>query len=93
VRHGRIYLYPISSVDRGWSPFTVGTRNDLEEAGITLEEGLRLQFYNDDADDLGSPNDLVFDGVAHFIPARGWGACIDASTLHWESDERKDRIT
>ncbi len=91
MRHGRLYLYAVSDVDKGWSPFTVGTYADLKEAGITPAEGMRLRFYNDDADDLGNPDDLIFDGTAHFVPGRGWGACIDVSTFHWESDERKAR--
>ena len=89
MKHGRLYLYPGSNVDRDWSPFTKGTFDDLAEGGITVLEGMRLKFYDSDADEGGQPDDLLFEGSAHFIPDRGWGAIIDAKSFHWESDERK----
>jgi hypothetical protein len=89
VKHGRIYLHPNNASDGSWSAFTVGTFDDLRERGIRPTEGLRLQFYDRDADDRGNPDDLLFDGVAHFVIGKGWGAVIDAATFYWESDERK----
>jgi len=89
MKHGRLYLYPIGNVDRTWSPFTIGTYKDLEEAGISLSEGMKLQFYDEDADGQGKADDLLFAGTAHFVEGRGWGAIIDASSFHWESDERR----
>jgi hypothetical protein len=59
-----LYLYPIGNVNRTWSPFTIGTYNDLKEASISPTEGMKLKFYNDDADDQGNPNDLFFGGLS-----------------------------
>jgi hypothetical protein len=82
MRNGRIYLYPCDDL----SPFTKGTWDDLREAGITPAEGLRIQFYDDDADDNGRPCALVFEGVAHREPSKGWMARIDRSTFRHEAD-------
>ena len=54
---------------------------------MSVQEGMRMRFYDLDRDERGDPDDL--DGVAHYVSGRGWGAIIDASTFHWESDERK----
>ncbi len=92
MRDGRIYLYPGSSNTREYqSPFTIGTWEDLKALGIVPEEGMRLAFYDDDADDDGKPDDLIFEGIAHFEPSKGWIAIIDASTLRHESDERNGK--
>lgn len=91
MKRGRLYLYPQSKVDRDWSPFTLGTYQDLKEADISPLEGQKLQFYNDDADDQGNPDDLLFEGLVHFVEGKGWGAIIDASTFHWKSDEQEQR--
>jgi hypothetical protein len=82
-------LHPRSNIDRDWSPFTIGTFDDLKEAAMSVQEGMRMRFYDLDRDERGDPDDLLFDGVAHYVSGRGWGAIIDASTFHWESDERK----
>src|SRR5690348_15883987 len=55
VRNGRIYLYPCAP-----ATFTKGTWDDLREAGITPVEGLRLNFYDDDADEHGRFDALPF---------------------------------
>jgi len=89
MKYGRIYLYPCSNIDKDWSPFTVGTYEDVKHAGIKFQEGMKLCFYNEDADDYGRADDLLFDGVIHFSPGKGWGAVIGASIFHWESDERE----
>ena len=67
----------------------MGTYEDIKAVGLTLEQGIRLRFYDEDGDELGRPDDLLFEGTVHFMPAKGWGAVIDASTFHWESDERE----
>ena len=77
MKHGRFYLYPRSNRDRGWSPFTVGTYQDLKEANVSPIEGKRLQFYDEDADDQGNPDDLLFEGTVHFVEGKGWGAIIE----------------
>ena len=89
MKHGRLYLYPIGNVDRAWSPFTIGTYKDAEEAGILLSERMKLQFYDEDAHAQGNPDDLLFLGTAHLVEGKGLGAIIDATTSRWESDKRK----
>jgi hypothetical protein len=91
MKRKRIYLYPIGKFDRTWSPFTLGTYDDLKALGLIPEEGMKLEFYTDDGDGEGNRDDLLFEGTAHFVVGRGWGAIIDASTFHWESDVRRSR--
>jgi hypothetical protein len=87
MKRGRVYLYPIS--DNGWSPFTIGSFEDLHEAGIVPKEGLHLKFYVDDADEGGNPDDLFFEGIVHFEGGRGWGAIVESESFHSESDEKE----
>jgi hypothetical protein len=91
MQQKRIYLYPIGKLDRTWSPFTLGIYDDLKTLGRTPEEGMRLEFYTDDGDGEGNRDDLLFEGTVHFVDGRGWGAIIDASTFHWESDEQRSK--
>src|SRR5205823_3384851 len=49
-KHGRLYLYPPSNGDG--SPFAKGSFEDLKEAGIGLQEGLKLRFYDLDGDEI-----------------------------------------
>ena len=53
---------------------------------VKLEEGLRVDFYCDDADDEGKPDDLLFEGTIHFDPEKKqWYAIIDESSYRHES--------
>jgi len=88
MRNGRIYLY----VDNpGWNRFTLGTLEDLKEAGIVPEEGMKLKFYNDDTDEHGRPDDLVFEGTIRHLAELGWGAIPDERSFRHQSDERCHR--
>ena len=81
----RIYLYP----DSGRATFTIGTHDDVRSAGIVLEEGMTLPFYCDDADDVGRPDDLFFDGVIHYDADRKqWSAIINVNSFRHASDEK-----
>lgn len=65
-----------------------GTRSDLENQGIELQDGLVLTFYTDDADDEGRPDELQVEGVVSFDEAdRCWVATVDWSALRHASDE------
>ena len=65
-----------------------GTLQDLEREGIQLREGLVLDFYTDDADDQGQPDELRLEGVVHYHDdAKCWVAAVDWSALHHASDE------
>lgn len=66
---------------------SLGTREDLERYGITLNEGLLLQLYTDDADDEGNRDDLVIEGIAHFDEANNrWVAIIDRDAIRHKSE-------
>jgi hypothetical protein len=47
-----------------------------------------LHFYNDDADEDGNTDNLIFKGVIHFDKQLGrWFAVIDEKSYRHESDE------
>jgi hypothetical protein len=79
---GRIYFDPLNG------HFTYGTFKDLEEENITPVEGMTLPFWNDDADENGNTDNLIFEGVIHFDRKSGrWFAVIDERTYRHESDD------
>jgi hypothetical protein len=45
---------------------TKGSFDDLQRLGITPEEGLRLTFYDIDADEENRPTYLCAEGTLHF---------------------------
>jgi hypothetical protein len=56
----------------------LGTHNDLAKHKITLENGLTLLFYNDDADDFGNEDNLVVSGIVQYDEShKRWVAVID----------------
>jgi hypothetical protein len=66
----------------------MGTRDDLARHGIELQEGLRLTFYMDDANDNGEPDDLLADGVTHYdAEEHCWVAAVDWPTLRHASQD------
>ena len=53
---------------------------------------MTLHFWNDDADDAGSQDNLIFEGVIHFDETLGrWHAVIDENSYRHESDEQPSR--
>lgn len=65
-----------------------GTREDLARQGIELQEGLRLTFYMDDANDSGQPDDLLAEGVTHYDQeGQCWVAAMNWQTLRHDSEE------
>jgi hypothetical protein len=85
----RIFLYPYAGPS-GRNYFKqIGTTQDVMLNDVKLEEGLRLGFYCDDADDEGRPDDLLFEGTVHFDSEnRQWYAIIDENSYRHESDLR-----
>jgi len=66
----------------------IGTKEDLEQTGIRLVDGLRIKFYSDDAADDGTPDDLFFEGTVHFDAERqAWYALLDEDSFRHRSDE------
>jgi hypothetical protein len=86
----RIYV-DLQATPRGGTASldTVGSRRDIERLGITLQEGLPLRLWCDDADDDGRPDPILVEGVAHWWKERSvWTAVIDDATLRHASDEK-----
>lgn len=53
--------------DEGRHPLICfGTHKDLAENNISLKEGMKLVFYNDDEDKNGNSDDLVVQGIIEF---------------------------
>ncbi len=85
----RIYLYPGLGEGEPHYLDLVGTIKDLAESGLTLTEGMKVDFWMDDGNDDGEEDNLLFEGTVHFDPKRQqWYALIDHTSFHHESDER-----
>ena len=76
-----------------------GTVQDQSAQQVRLEPGLTLNFYSDDADDDGNPDDLRVTGVVEYSAEEHcWVATIDWSAIRHVSDDarhlaaRDDRI-
>lgn len=84
----RIFLYPnAGSGGRNYIK-QQGTLQDIEKLHIVLEENLVLHFYCDDADDAGKPDDLIFEGTAHFDPeTKSWYVVIDEDSYRQASED------
>ena len=72
---------------RGYSLERRGSVDDLAKLGLTLEQavGMRFTFVQDDADEHGKPNDIMFNGIV--IHDSGWGylALADEDDVYWRS--------
>lgn len=84
----RIYLYLGAGRD-GRHVFSKGTFDDLKAAEIEPLAGLRLEFYSDDANDLGAQDNLLFEGVVGYDKDEAtWYAVIDWDSLRHESQTK-----
>ncbi len=55
-----------------------GTHRDLEKHNISLKDGLKLVFYNEDEDDNGNRDDLVVEGIVEYDKNKErWRASIN----------------
>ena len=85
----RIFLYPSAGPGGRNYIKTIGTRQDIDFNGLELNEGMRLSFYCDDANDAGQPDDPLFDGIVHFdTDKQQWYVLIDEGSYHHASDLR-----
>ena len=65
-----------------------GTTQDLAAHQIRLAPGLTLDFYSDDADNDGHPDDLQATGVVEYsADEQCWVAVIDWSAIRHASDD------
>lgn len=71
-----VYLY------FGAEFLTQGSFEDLQKLGIEPQVGLRLMFYDFDADEDGRPTYLCAEGVLYLGEGGHWCANIDTSTFH-----------
>lgn len=87
----RIFLSPTSHLPTVRSYLNqLGTKRDLERTQLVLKEGLRVQFYCDDAADDGTADDLLFEGTVHYdSDKKGWYALLDPSSFHHHSEASK----
>jgi hypothetical protein len=72
--NGAVYLYFVDA------KLTKGSFDDLRKLGITPEEGMRLTFYDFDADEKDHPTYLCAEGILHF----------DKNTSTWHVHVEKD---
>jgi hypothetical protein len=65
-----------------------GTRQDLSDQGIQLQEGMALTLYSDDADDQGQADELRAEGIVRYNQDQQcWVAEIDWTAVRHASDE------
>lgn len=85
----RIFLQPYAGPG-GRNYFKqIGTQQDVLLNDIRLEDGKRLSFYCEDADDKGEPDELLFEGTVHFDGEKQqWYAMIDENSYRHASDLR-----
>lgn len=83
----RVFLYPYAGPG-GRNYFKqIGTTQDVMLNDIKLEEGLRLGFYCEDADDEGRPDELIFEGTVHFDSEKQqWYVIVDEESYRHASD-------
>jgi hypothetical protein len=76
--NGAVYLY------FGDAKLTTGSFDDLRELGIIPKEGIRLIFYDLDADKEGHPMYMCAEGVLHFErESASWRAVVEEESLRW----------
>jgi len=73
---GRVYLY------FGHMLLTQGSLTDLVRLGIDPQNGLRLGFYDLDADEEGRPTYLCAEGTLYQGEDGRWHAAIDEKSFH-----------
>ena len=71
-----VYLY------LGEGLLSQGSFEDLRRLGITPEEGMRLSFYDFDADDENKPTYLCAEGVLHRGENGAWYATLDPASFN-----------
>jgi hypothetical protein len=83
----RIFLYPYAGPGGRNYLKEIGTLQDIALNDIRLEEGVRLSFYCEDADDAGKPDDLLFEGTVHFDSEKQqWYVIVEESSYRHASD-------
>jgi hypothetical protein len=66
---------------------SAGTRADLQESGVGLQEGITIALYTDDADDEGRADPLLADAIVEFSHADDcWVARVIWDDLRHASD-------
>ncbi len=71
---------------------TRGTFQDLQKYGITLAEGLVLDFWMDDGDADGNPDALYFRGAVHYDEREiRWVAAVNPDEVSHASEQKSTR--
>jgi len=90
ARERRVYLYV--DVPNGPNYLnTMGSRRDILRLGLRLQDGMRLKFWNGDADEAGNLDDLLFEGTVYEDPKKGWYAIPEENSFCHESDLAKEK--
>ncbi len=67
----------------GGTLLTNGSFADLEKLGVAPKEGMRLSFYDYDADEENRPIYLCAEGVLHLDEeSQTWRAYVDHDSFH-----------
>jgi hypothetical protein len=74
-------------IARGYSLERRGSVDDLAKLGLTLADavGMRFTFVQDDADEHGNPDDIMFNGIVIHDPKWGYLAFADEDGVYWRS--------
>ena len=67
-----------------------GTAEDLARQGVQLREGLLLELYSDDADEMGALDEVRVVGRVEFaVEDRAWVAVVDWDAIRHAGDDAK----
>jgi hypothetical protein len=89
IEHDEVYCdFNARMTMNGYSLERRGSIEDLRNLGLTLEAavGRHFTFVMDDANDDGTPNDIMFNGTVVHDPKWGYLAVEDEHGFFWRSD-------
>lgn len=74
--------------EHGYSVQTIGSRQDLERLGLTLEQavGKRFVLVQEDANENGERDDMMINGIIAKDEAWGYLAIADPDGFYWRSE-------
>lgn len=77
--------------ERGYSVERRGSVDDLAKLGLTLAGavGMRFTFVQNDGDEHGNPDDIMFNGIVIHDPKWGYLAYADEDGVYWRSQVAK----
>jgi hypothetical protein len=78
-------------IERGYSLERRGSVDDLARLGLVLADavGMRFTFVQDDADEQGNPDEIMFNGIVVHDTKWGYLAYADEDGVYWRSQLAK----